>query len=222
LQSISSDHFAGRPKLRLGELPAALLPLTAQADHQPHLPEWISAAAPAPHMRKPRALTGLLSDKSIPGSAAAIAARRGTAIHVMLEALASVPPEKWDKLAKRKALSLGLTTQDADHLVGILQLPALQVFLVDEARSEVELFFAPDGQTMSGRIDRMVVRDDGIWLLDYKTTRNPPSQIDERDEAVQQLSLYAKALAEAYPGRPVHACLLFTQTRALHWLTLTR
>ncbi len=219
LRKLPSPHFEGKLKTRLGDDPPVVLALTADADKVRDVPDWVTRMPAAEQRKTNQTLTGLINAKAIPGSAAALAARRGTAIHVLLEALASVPEDKRANLAERKARSLGLTASDAASVFSILRHPDLQIFLAHEARSEVELYLTPDGETVTGRIDRMLVRDDGIWLLDYKTTRQPPDQLSEKDEAVQQLALYAEALRQAYPERPVNACLFFTETQASHWLT---
>jgi ATP-dependent helicase/nuclease subunit A len=136
----------------------------------------------------------------------------------MLEALAQVPEEKRADLARRKARSLKLSQHDIDNLLGILRLPDLAPFLGDDARSEVEISLKIGGKTVMGRLDRMAVTPDTIWLLDYKTTSRPPKSLVASDTAVQQLSLYAQSLQLAYPGRAIKVALLYTTTAQLYWL----
>jgi ATP-dependent helicase/nuclease subunit A len=219
LQELQAANFENKMKLRLGATAPSELPLNKDADRISELPQWIVQAPKLEQRKAWRRLTGLVNAKSIEGRQAAEAARRGTAIHVMLEALANVPAEKREALARRKSRSLGLAWEDAEPLLKLLQHPDLQVFMAADARSEVELFLPSGDGVISGRIDRMLVRDEAIWLLDYKTTRKPSITPDVDDPSVQQLSLYAEGLRAAYPGRAVKACLVFTENARLHWLS---
>lgn len=58
-----------------------------------------------------------------------------------------------------------------------------------------------------GRIDRLVVRDDALWIIDYKTRLNPGNAA--RMEAYQQqLAGYRAALAPLTNGKPVRTLLV--------------
>jgi ATP-dependent helicase/nuclease subunit A len=219
LQDLQAENFEHKIKRRLGAVTVSELPAPIDVDELSKLPHWITTAPKTEQRKTSRRLTGLVNAKSMEVRQAAEAARRGTAIHVMLEALASVPAEKREALARRKSRSLGLTWEDAEPLLELLQHEDLQVFMAADARSEVELFLPSGDGVISGRIDRMLVRDEAIWLLDYKTTRKPSSVPDVEDPSVQQLSLYAAGLRAAYPGRAVKACLVFTENSNLHWLS---
>jgi ATP-dependent helicase/nuclease subunit A len=219
LQELQAVNFENKIKIRLGSVASSELPLNTDVDRVSALPDWITTAPKTEQRKTARRLTGLVNAKSMEGRAAAEAARRGTAIHVMLEALANVPAEKREALAQRKSRSLGLAWEDAEPLLKLLQHPDLQVFMAADARSEVQLFLPSGDGVISGRIDRMLVRDEAIWLLDYKTTRKPSAKPDVDDPSVQQLSLYAQGLREAYLGRAVKACLVFTENAQLNWLS---
>jgi ATP-dependent helicase/nuclease subunit A len=219
LQDLQAENFEHKIKRRLGAIAVPDVPVQKDVDEISKLPDWITTAPKTEQRKASRRLTGLVNAKSMEGRQAGEAARRGTAIHVMLEALANVPAQKREALARRKSRSLGLAWEEAEPLLKLLQHPDLQVFMASDARSEVELFLPSGDGVISGRIDRMLVRDDAIWLLDYKTTRKPSATPDIDDPSVQQLSLYAEGLRTAYPGRAVKACLVFTENSTLHWLS---
>ena len=69
---------------------------------------------------------------------------------------------------------------------------------------------------MSGQIDRLVVTPDEVLIADYKTNRPAPKSLDEAKKRhadyVRQLALYRAVLMRLYPGRPVRAALLWTDT----------
>ena len=64
---------------------------------------------------------------------------------------------------------------------------------------------------LSGRLDRLVVSDGAVAIVDYKTNRPPP----ERPEDVapvylRQMAAYRAVLAQIYPGFTIDCCLLWT------------
>src|SRR5206468_8289671 len=71
---------------------------------------------------------------------------------------------------------------------------------------------AGTGHALSGQIDRLVVTDDRVLIVDYKTLRSPPS-IEQEVAPVylRQLALYRAALARIYPGREICCALLWTE-----------
>ncbi len=65
---------------------------------------------------------------------------------------------------------------------------------------------------MSGQIDRLVVEDDRVLIVDYKTMRPVPASEDEVAPIyLRQLAIYREALARIYPGRDIRCALLWTQ-----------
>jgi ATP-dependent helicase/nuclease subunit A len=221
LHTFASDVFAGRMILRHGEDLEAVPPEQTMFTLPPKLPSW-AFEEPAAETGRVLSVTGYLrGERAVfrPSENARAEARRGTAIHVLLEALAAVPESQRVALAQRKAAALGLSASDVSNVLHILEMAELQPILSEDARSEAELYLSVKGEMVTGRIDRMLISDDAIWLLDYKTTRKPPQAITTEDETVQQLALYAAGLLEAYPGRVVKAALVFTENQSLHWLT---
>ncbi len=64
---------------------------------------------------------------------------------------------------------------------------------------------------LSGQVDRLLVTDDAVTVIDYKTNRPPPQTVDKVDPAyLRQMAAYREVLREIYPGRPVRAVLLWT------------
>jgi ATP-dependent helicase/nuclease subunit A len=60
-----------------------------------------------------------------------------------------------------------------------------------------------------GRVDRLAVDTDTVWLCDFKTGRPPEGDALPPAEA-GQIALYAALLARIYPGRAVRPCLVWT------------
>src|SRR5690606_29819687 len=87
------------------------------------------------------------------------------------------------------------------------------------SRPEVPIVGRTDGRFVSGVVDRLAVGTNSVLIADYKTNRPAPKSVAEataRHPAyVRQLALYRAVLCKLYPGRPVAAALLWTDTPEL-------
>jgi ATP-dependent helicase/nuclease subunit A len=69
---------------------------------------------------------------------------------------------------------------------------------------------------VSGQIDRLVVTEKEVLIVDFKTNHAPPSLPAEAPPGyVRQLALYRAVLQKLYPQLPVRAALLWTETPEL-------
>jgi len=67
------------------------------------------------------------------------------------------------------------------------------------------------GRTVIGRIDRLIVRDDQILVVDYKSDRDAPATIAAaRPDYLLQLAAYREAVMGIHGARPVRVALLWT------------
>ena len=72
------------------------------------------------------------------------------------------------------------------------------------------------GQVVAGSVDRLLVEDERVLVVDYKTARHPPANAAEVPEGTAlQMAAYVAALSQIYPGRSVRAALLYTQGPSL-------
>jgi ATP-dependent helicase/nuclease subunit A len=73
---------------------------------------------------------------------------------------------------------------------------------------------------ISGRVDRMGVNGDRVFVADYKTNRVPPASRDDIPFAHRaQLSLYREVLSPLFPGKTVECLLVYTEGPHLYSLT---
>jgi ATP-dependent helicase/nuclease subunit A len=69
---------------------------------------------------------------------------------------------------------------------------------------------------LSGRIDRVVVDDSGVLVVDYKSDASVPKGADGvPGNYLTQLGLYALVAGQLFPGRPVRAAILWTELESL-------
>jgi ATP-dependent helicase/nuclease subunit A len=142
---------------------------------------------------------------------------RGSLIHRLLQTLPDLPADARDAAARRflarPGHSLDQAQQDeiARETLALFALPDFAQALSGQGLAEAPIVARVGGRALSGRIDRLVVRDDAIFVLDYKTNRPPPERIEDVPaEYVVQLAAYRAALAPLYPGRPIRAGLVWT------------
>ncbi|MFZ2869364.1 PD-(D/E)XK nuclease family protein, partial [Zavarzinia sp.] len=84
------------------------------------------------------------------------------------------------------------------------------------SRPEVPIAALLGTTSVLGQIDRLVVLPDKVLIVDFKTDRPSPS--DWRMVAsgyLRQLALYRAAVSRLFPGKPVEAALLWTETPRL-------
>ena len=213
-----------------GEFPA---PAEAAATPVP-LPAWIDAAPPPeePDVSALRASPGVVRRSAeamtppLPGGAESNRTR-GVHVHRLLEALPGLDPEERDSAARRYLAmpGHGLTAAAAadilDSVNAVLGHASFRDAFAPDSLAEVSLVarvVLPDGSEarVAGRIDRLIVREDGILVVDYKTNRPPPADLEGVDSAyVRQLALYRLALEALYPRRAVRAAILWTEALKL-------
>nr|MBA2635611.1 PD-(D/E)XK nuclease family protein [Sphingomonas sp.] len=73
----------------------------------------------------------------------------------------------------------------------------------------------PDGRVIAGTVDRLLVEDARVLVVDYKTGRAPERDADIPPSHRAQMNAYVEALAVIFPGRAVEAALLYTSSATL-------
>ena len=82
--------------------------------------------------------------------------------------------------------------------------------------AEVPLTGLINNQVISAQIDRMLVTDTEVFIVDFKTNR--PSPTDEKDVPAiykKQLKSYADVMRHIYPDKAIRTALLWTDRAAL-------
>jgi ATP-dependent helicase/nuclease subunit A len=66
-------------------------------------------------------------------------------------------------------------------------------------------------RVIAGTIDRLLIEDDRVLIVDFKTSRRPPEGIAQVPSAIlRQMAAYCAALEKTFPGRRIEAALLYT------------
>jgi ATP-dependent helicase/nuclease subunit A len=165
----------------------------------------------------PSALAEGLEPVAAPSAAARAAARRGTLIHQLLERLAAVEPaERHDCALRWLEASAGIEDagqrrEIADEVCRVLSDPHYAPLFGDGSLGEAPLAATlPDGRVIAGTVDRLLVEDRRISVLDFKTGRAPEDEARIPVAHRAQMDAYVQALRVIFPGREVSAALLYT------------
>jgi ATP-dependent helicase/nuclease subunit A len=148
---------------------------------------------------------------------------RGRIIHRLLQSLPEHPPEARRAVGEAYLAAIAPEidrTALLDEILAILDDPVFSPIFAPASRAEVDIagrVRRDDGKAMvSGRIDRLAVTAERVFIVDYKTNRPPARQLaDVPPIYIAQLALYRQVLARLYPDRPVTAALLWTDVPVL-------
>lgn len=150
----------------------------------------------------------------------------GTVIHELFEFLPSLPPEERESAAKKHLAKPVWKLSEADQamaakqVMAILNDPEFGALFGPNSRAEVSItgLFEQDGkrQMMSGQIDRLVVDEKSVLVVDFKNSRKvPKTQGEVEYKYIVQLAAYRLALQEIYPDKDVKCALLYTREAKL-------
>jgi ATP-dependent helicase/nuclease subunit A len=165
---------------------------------------------------------GLRTGESVQTRAHAL--RRGTLVHRLLQSLPDVATERrHDAALNFLARNAGdWSDGERDSLAaGVLALIGDRRFAPvfgAGSRAEVSIVgrLERPGRPpalVSGQIDRLVVTESEVLIVDFKTNHTPPGSASEAPSAyIRQLALYRAVLQKLYPQRPIRAALLWTET----------
>lgn len=189
------------------------------------LPPWYDRAPPdegLPAKRiTPSRANALVGEtlEAAAGAAAELAAdprtrtaalERGTTLHQLLQHLPDLAPEQRQEAAQKLLLARGYKADEVEayRLEVLKVLDAYPELFGKESRSEVAVAGQIDGLPAVGKIDRLVVREAQVHIIDYKTNRRPPEVTPESYR--QQLSDYKRLVSPLYPEKQVVTWLLWT------------
>ena len=204
----------GEMILRFGESPAAAdegeaggVPSLAEA------PPWLLAKAPPeaafPPLRPSQAGVARKRERD--------RALEGRLAHALLQMLPDVPPARRAAAAKAyldahgEALAEAARAALAAQVAAVMDAPELAPLFGPGSRGEVALagVLQRDGRAdlpYSGRLDRLIVADASISIVDFKLGGAPPRPSAAH---VAQLAVYRAALQPLYPSLPVRVGLVY-------------
>jgi ATP-dependent helicase/nuclease subunit A len=184
-------------------------------------PAWTAQTAPAeptpPRPLMPSRPEAEPSVRSPLGADDGARFKRGRLVHRLLQTLPDLPPEAREPAAARylarpvHALTADQQQQIAREVLAIFDQPEFGPLFGAGCVAEVPVVGRIGDRVISAQLDRLVVTDDEVLVLDYKTQRPvPPKPNDVAPVYLAQMAAYRQALGAVYPDRPIRCCLLWT------------
>lgn len=153
---------------------------------------------------------------------------RGILIHSLLEFLPSLSPDKREQacfsyIEKQKPTwSKERVQQITTEVLGVLHHPEFADVFGVGSKAEVAISGLIESKTkgksfvLSGKIDRLVIREKDILIVDYKTNRPAANSIADIPAAyLKQMAAYRDVIQKIYPNREVKTALLWTDITKL-------
>ena len=178
-------------------------------------PPWADTPAPIEkHPAKPLSPSKIAADEpcadSILTPALENSLRRGVFIHKMLQYLPTIAPEKRLPIfQKLKPAEMDIS----DALLDIFNRPELAAVFGPGSMAEVPIVGVWQDKPISGQIDRLVVRENQVIVLDYKTNHIVPQTPPPAYK--MQLNIYKHLLRRVFPDKMVKAYILWTEDLTL-------
>ncbi len=198
------------------------------------LPEWLYQPAPT----EPHPPTPLMPSRPSESEPAALSPLdgsdhhrflRGNLTHKLLQFLPNLPVDKHLELAESFVeshgddLSASIRQNIVSETLSILKDKTYESLFGPGSQAEVPMTgLLPDGRLISGQIDRLVITDSTVFVIDYKTNRPPPALEQDIPQIYRnQMQAYHDTLKEIYPKHDIKCALLWTDGPVLMPLDLT-
>lgn len=151
---------------------------------------------------------------------------RGKVIHKLLEYLPDINTDLRCDIAMKflekykNDFSANESAEILSSVLAVLNDENSKYIFEGESKAEVPIIGTIGNYVLSGQIDRLVIREDKIIIIDYKTNRTAPS--DEKDihpNYLKQMAAYRSVLQEIYPEKAIECALVWTEGPAIMKLT---
>jgi ATP-dependent helicase/nuclease subunit A len=146
--------------------------------------------------------------------------RRGSLIHKLLEILPDLPDERRAEganayLAAQTDLDEDQRAQIAAETLAVIRHPDFAALFGPGSLAEVSLTGSapglPEGVILNGQVDRLVITDHEVLIVDYKTNRPPPTDAGDVTRLyLAQMAAYQALLRAIHPDRTVRCALIWT------------
>ncbi|MEM7007395.1 MAG: UvrD-helicase domain-containing protein, partial [Pseudomonadota bacterium] len=225
METLTGRSVSDGDLVRYGAPPEANAASVVVSASEVEAQDWLNKPAPVETMTgRMIAPSALLKDQSSvlpPSNSEQIERlRRGRLIHALLERLPELASGERRKagqafLERDEILTLDQRAEMLSAAMSVLEDDRFAEVFVAGGRAEAPIIGTgeglPPGQIISGRVDRLVVTDKEVLIVDFKTDRPAPADVMGISRAyLAQMAAYRAVLKKAYPGREVKAALVWT------------
>ncbi len=197
----------------------------AKQDGAPALPGWLRAraayeAAPRPPLRPSSALAAADAFETKPvSSAQREAMRRGQLIHVLLQYLPAVAPERRSSMgeaflaARAEDIAAPERTKIVEDVLAVIDAPKLAQLFAAGSKAELPITgrILHKGVPIDviGQVDRIAEGETGVLIADFKTGGQHDADGPPHDYLIP-MALYRAALAPLWPRKQLLMLLIWT------------
>ena len=185
------------------------------------LPDWVwklPAEEPMPPkpLRPSAPITEENAEHSVSDALRSQALKRGIFIHKLLQYLPTISEDKRRQVAeKMKPADIDIP----DTLFRLMSDKRFKDLFGPTSLAEVPIVGVLDNQVISGQIDRLVVLEKEVLLIDYKSNYYVPQTLDKVPNSYKkQLKTYQALLKNIFPDKVIKSYLLWTQN--LTWMEI--
>lgn len=144
--------------------------------------------------------------------------KRGNLTHVLLQFLPGIAAAMREAKGRAYLARQGgelpeqVRTEILEEVMAILTHPDFAALFGPASQAEAAISGRlPSGRLISGQIDRILITDDEVFIVDYKSNRPPPVHVrDVPQQYLNQMRAYRETLAAIYPQRKIRTALLWT------------
>jgi ATP-dependent helicase/nuclease subunit A len=146
--------------------------------------------------------------------------QRGNLIHGLLARLPDIAPGQRRETALRYLRANKVENTEAaklaDETLAVMNHTDFAAVFAEGSRADVALVAdlpeVGEGARLNGRIDRLAITSDEVLIVDFKTNRPPPADVDGVSTLyIAQMALYRAALSKVFPSRRIACALIWTE-----------
>ncbi len=148
--------------------------------------------------------------------------KRGKIVHRLLEFLPQYPAEERSERGLRflAQMSGDFSSAEQQELLksALLTMASEAQFFGANSKAETPIAATIGQARLEGVIDRLVVEENCVIAVDYKTNKKVPDDVPL--EYLSQMNLYKKALAQIFPNKEIKAAIIWTSAKVprVDWL----
>ncbi|MGN0919770.1 MAG: PD-(D/E)XK nuclease family protein, partial [Alphaproteobacteria bacterium] len=177
-----------------------------------NIPEWVLTLPPNPPLKPLPLSPSKMGEEEVAKSEVhqerELSLKRGSFIHEMLQYLPDIPKEKRPETLEKLRPS---EIEMPPHFLDIFE--RFSDIFGPSSLAEVPVIGLVKGQALSGQIDRLIVNEKEVIVVDFKTNRFVPQTVPSKYQ--KQLEAYKDLLKDIFPDKIIKSYLLWTETMTL-------
>lgn len=141
----------------------------------------------------------------------------GKLVHKLLEILPNLDSGEWQDIIDIYLRNSNNKEKITNIVLNILNNQEFNFLFSKNSKAEVPIFAKIDGNIISGKIDRLSIIDDTVYIVDYKNTNTLYNTIPEKYKI--QLNLYKKVLEKIYTDKKIKCYILWTSFGKIEYVS---